>query len=349
MDSLCGLKQAPEFWGNHGSVPMAMGAGSEGMNSAQQMGSSAQHHAMLHRGARGNARQHVSQGRMGQAVRGSVLLNGMGSNKLGLKHRATMGNGKNSAANGCHSNVRGKTDLHASAAKAKFHDAAQSESPQSHRKIHDRSSRKAEPGQTSDNPPPERRAQSAEAEGAGRESIESFESQVFAFAIQVARVEAGEDVRTTLMVKNIPNKYTQRNLLDLIDASFAGVYDFFYLPIDFKNKCNLGYAFINFREPCTIAHFFHEFDQKRWGRFNSDKICMVTYARIQVDTASHPGAPYRPRKALHPSLGHVSVSSTLLVQFPSCLAARPHHEHNPAFVLLLHGLCYPARIARGPS
>jgi hypothetical protein len=30
--------------------------------------------------------------------------------------------------------------------------------------------------------------------------------------------------------------------------------------------------------------FFREFDQMRWERFNSDKICLVTYARIQVFT-----------------------------------------------------------------
>jgi hypothetical protein len=55
----------------------------------------------------------------------------------------------------------------------------------------------------------------------------------------------GEDRRTTLMIKNIPNKYTQKMLLATIDESFKGQYDFFYLPIDFKNKCNVGYAFIN--------------------------------------------------------------------------------------------------------
>ena len=35
-------------------------------------------------------------------------------------------------------------------------------------------------------------------------------------------------------IRNIPNKYTQRMLLDEIDLDFLGTYDFFYLPIDFK-------------------------------------------------------------------------------------------------------------------
>ncbi|EKX41102.1 hypothetical protein GUITHDRAFT_47442, partial [Guillardia theta CCMP2712] len=91
--------------------------------------------------------------------------------------------------------------------------------------------------------------------------------------------------RTTVMIKNIPNKYTQRNLLELIDTNHQGTYDFFYLPIDFKNKCNLGYAFLNFREARFIASFVKDFADKRWERFNSEKVCVVTYARIQGKTA----------------------------------------------------------------
>lgn len=61
-------------------------------------------------------------------------------------------------------------------------------------------------------------------------------------------------------------------LLQEIDASYRGAYDFFYLPIDFKNKCNVGYAFINFMDYRRIVPFFREFNAQRWKNFNSEKV-----------------------------------------------------------------------------
>lgn len=87
--------------------------------------------------------------------------------------------------------------------------------------------------------------------------------------------------KTTLMIRNIPNKYTQDLMLDRIDRNFKSCYDFFYLPIDFKNKCNVGYAFINFLDTESIKPFYNEFNKTKWEKFNSEKICVINYARIQ--------------------------------------------------------------------
>jgi hypothetical protein len=70
-------------------------------------------------------------------------------------------------------------------------------------------------------------------------------------------------------------------LLEEVNAHHIGSYDFFYLPIDFKNHCNVGYCFINFIDPQYIIAFVNDFNGKKWKNFNSEKICAVSFARIQ--------------------------------------------------------------------
>lgn len=41
------------------------------------------------------------------------------------------------------------------------------------------------------------------------------------------------------MIKNIPNKYTQKMLLKNLNQNHKTKYDFLYLPIDFKVVLNL--------------------------------------------------------------------------------------------------------------
>ncbi|KAM5587784.1 hypothetical protein ABKV19_006298 [Rosa sericea] len=105
------------------------------------------------------------------------------------------------------------------------------------------------------------------------------------FQLDLDKIVSGEDTRTTLMIKNIPNKYTSKMLLAAIDENHRGTYDFLYLPIDFKNKCNVGYAFINMLSPSHIIPFYEAFNGKKWEKFNSEKVASLAYGRIQGKAA----------------------------------------------------------------
>ncbi|KAF5175978.1 Mei2-like, partial [Thalictrum thalictroides] len=58
-------------------------------------------------------------------------------------------------------------------------------------------------------------------------------------------------------------------------------YDFVYLPIDFNNKCNVGYGFVNMTTPEATLRLYKGFNKQHWEVFNSRKICEVSYARLQ--------------------------------------------------------------------
>lgn len=105
------------------------------------------------------------------------------------------------------------------------------------------------------------------------------------YELDIDRIRRGEDYRTTLMIKNIPNKYTAKMLMAAIDECHRGTYDFIYLPIDFKNKCNVGYAFINMIDPSHIISFYETLNGKKWEKFNSEKVASLAYARIQGKAA----------------------------------------------------------------
>ncbi|KNC48068.1 PAP associated domain containing 5 isoform a [Thecamonas trahens ATCC 50062] len=127
--------------------------------------------------------------------------------------------------------------------------------------------------------------------GGGRRGVRGGRGAVRASARPRAAEQPDPDLSLdsadihTVMMRNIPNKHSAASLLEVINKSFKGTYDFFYLPIDFKNKCNLGYAFINFIESQTVAAFAKAFDGVKWSSFNSFKVCAISPARIQGKAA----------------------------------------------------------------
>ncbi|CAH2058288.1 unnamed protein product, partial [Thlaspi arvense] len=128
------------------------------------------------------------------------------------------------------------------------------------------------------------------------------------YHIDLDRIATGDDSRTTVIIKNIPNKYTYKMLVAEIDEKHKGDYDFLCLPIDFKNKCNMGHAFINMVSPLHIVPFQQTFNGKIWEKFNSGKVASLAYAEIQGKSAlasymQNP-SPTKDEKHLFPEVSH---------------------------------------------
>ncbi|KAI5826430.1 hypothetical protein K523DRAFT_394559 [Schizophyllum commune Tattone D] len=99
--------------------------------------------------------------------------------------------------------------------------------------------------------------------------------------LNLDRIEQGLDTRTTVMIKNIPNKMTDSDLQHFIAKVCPRRIDFMYLRVDFSNGCNVGYACVNFIDVKDLVHFARSCLGKKWNLYNSEKVLHMCYANYQ--------------------------------------------------------------------
>jgi len=112
----------------------------------------------------------------------------------------------------------------------------------------------------------------------------STSGQVERNQLNISALENGTEMRTTVMIKNIPNKMCDVDLQNYIAQVCPRRIDFMYLRIDFKNGkhlvipifclvliivifslgCNVGYAFVNFITVQDLLHFAKERLGTKW-------------------------------------------------------------------------------------
>jgi len=84
-------------------------------------------------------------------------------------------------------------------------------------------------------------------------------------------------VTSTLMVRNIPLRFTPVSLREVIDTEgFSGLYDYFYMPMDFRSHRCLGYCFINFYDAHSAAEFVAKFENFKFTSTNSEKVLSIS-------------------------------------------------------------------------
>jgi hypothetical protein len=94
----------------------------------------------------------------------------------------------------------------------------------------------------------------------------------------------------TVMIRQIPRQYTQAMLLQEVNnRGFENLFDFLYLPFDFKKGVNVGYGFINFIDTKYAESCRDEFD----GTYLEQKVkhkgkpLRVHPAQVQGYEANH--------------------------------------------------------------
>ncbi|KAJ4839417.1 hypothetical protein Tsubulata_035903 [Turnera subulata] len=100
---------------------------------------------------------------------------------------------------------------------------------------------------------------------------------------------------TSVMIKNIPNRYTRQMVIEFLDnycmeenqkaklqqEPTVSAFDFLYLPVDFENGVNKGYAFVNFTNATAAWKFKSATSNQPWVGTKSNKIRQVTSAKFQ--------------------------------------------------------------------
>ena len=98
--------------------------------------------------------------------------------------------------------------------------------------------------------------------------------------INLENVALGKETRTTVMIRNIPIKYSTIELEKELEP-FEGKYNCLYMPYDYENEGNRGYAFLNLTDPYHILLFYDFFYNKSWLYYESKKVCELNYANFQ--------------------------------------------------------------------
>lgn len=87
---------------------------------------------------------------------------------------------------------------------------------------------------------------------------------------------------TTLMIRHVPPKFTQRQLMrELNDLGFAGRFDFLYIPMDSRRRANRGIAFVNFICSDAAENFVHVADGRPLRHPSSQRAVEIMAADMQ--------------------------------------------------------------------
>jgi len=127
--------------------------------------------------------------------------------------------------------------------------------------------------------------------------------------------DTSDCAKTTLMIRNLPSCLTQTGFVQhFIDAGYRGLFDFVYMPMNFRAQGNFGYAFVNFISHDIAAHVVMEMlslehddasSSERWtSAWSSSQGFSENIDRYRNSPLMHERVPYDCKPALYDCNGN---------------------------------------------
>ena len=99
------------------------------------------------------------------------------------------------------------------------------------------------------------------------------------YSISIEKIESGEDKRTTVLIKNIPNFISKDIFLKVLEG--IGNINYLYLPFNKFTCKNLGYAFVNVVNYKNIINLYNRLTHYDFDEFEVGKSIEISYYKIQ--------------------------------------------------------------------
>jgi RNA recognition motif 2 len=152
----------------------------------------------------------------------------------------------------------------------------------------------------------------------------------------------GPRARTTVMVRNIPCRWTAEDFLTALKPIIGGSWNLLYMPCKMAEVENSGYAFLDFASSLGALRLYNAMHGRHWPNTRSGKVCEIRYARIQgSQLLSHLGSGDSGSAAAFRGYVAYPSDNQIVVHGPDALSQPPPLQHNQQYT--------PAGFGSGPA
>lgn len=89
-------------------------------------------------------------------------------------------------------------------------------------------------------------------------------------------MESGEETRTCIMLRNLPNRYRREQIASVLYQAVGNNFNIMSMPCDPQTDRNLGYCFVQFASPADVVKAYRTVAEEE----GLNRRCRISIGRI---------------------------------------------------------------------